>query len=206
MTLFSFKKSATIAFIVALSSISHSVSFAADIQVGKTKAEVCNSCHGPNGNSQNPEVPALAGMPALAISNLLFFYREGNRKNPIMTPMAANLTNADMKDIAAYYAAQTRLTMHQTSPANISAGPALAKQYNCTQCHGPQLQGLQHIPKISGQQKEYLLTQLKGFKAGTRADMDGNMTSAASNLNENDMVILSDYIAGLADRPAPKNE
>jgi len=183
--------------------MSQSVTFAADVQVGKAKAEVCNSCHGPNGNSLNPEIPALAGMPALAISNLLFFYREGNRKNPIMSAMAANLTNAEMKDIAAYYASQPRQTTHQTSPVNLAAGPALATKYNCTQCHGPQLQGLQHIPRISGQQKEYLITQLKGFKAGTRADMDGNMTSAAANLNENDIVVLSDYLAGLPDRPTP---
>ena len=65
------------------------------------------------------------------------------------------------------------------------------------QCHGPALSGLQHIPRLAGQQHEYLRVQLHGFKAGTRADLDGNMTSAAQALSAADIDILADYLAGL---------
>ena len=89
------------------------------------------------------------------------------------------------------------LPKHHTAPANGAAGPELAKKLNCTQCHGPALLGQQHIPRIAGQQPDYLRAQLKGFKAGTRADMDGNMTAAAQALSDKDIEVLVDYIAGL---------
>jgi cytochrome c553 len=115
-----------------------------------------------------------------------------------MTPMAVNLSNADMNDLAAYFAAQKpEPTTHKTDPANAAAAPKLAQQFNCTQCHGPALLGQQHIPRLAGQQHDYLKTQLRGFKAQTRADLDGNMTSAAQALTEKDIDVLVDYIAGL---------
>ena len=85
---------------------------AAHIEVGKEKAQACIACHGPAGNSNNPEIPSLSGQPAQAISTALFRYREGNRKNPIMSPLAANLTNADMNNLAAYFASEKRTTTH----------------------------------------------------------------------------------------------
>ena len=65
------------------------------------------------------------------------------------------------------------------------------------QCHGPALLGLQHIPRLAGQQFEYLKTQMRGLKAQTRADLDGNMTSAAQALTDKDIDVLVDYISGL---------
>jgi cytochrome c553 len=170
----------------------------ADIDAGRQKAQVCFACHGPEGNSANPVMPTLAGQPAQFISIELFQFREGNRKDPQMTPLAANLTNADMNDLAAYFSAQKpRPPSHKTNPANAATAPKLAQQFNCVQCHGKALLGQQHIPRLAGQQFEYLKMQLRGFKAQTRADLDGNMTSAAQALSENDIDALVDYIAGL---------
>jgi cytochrome c553 len=169
-----------------------------DIEAGRQKAQVCVACHGPEGNSANPVMPTLAGQPAQFISIELFQFREGNRKDPQMTPLAANLTNADMNDLAAYFSAQKpRPPSHKTDPANAAIAPKLAQQFNCVQCHGKALLGQQHIPRLAGQQFEYLKMQLRGFKAQTRADLDGNMTSAAQALSENDIDALVDYIAGL---------
>jgi cytochrome c553 len=115
-----------------------------------------------------------------------------------MTPVAASLTNADMNDLAAYFAAQKpRPPSHKTDPANAATAPKLAEQFNCVQCHGKALLGQQHIPRLAGQQFEYLKMQLRGFKAQTRADLDGNMTSAAQSLSEKDIDALVDYMAGL---------
>ena len=172
--------------------------FAADPEAGKARAQVCAACHGEGGNSTNPAVPSIAGQPAQAIEMQLFQFREGNRKDPQMSPMAANLSNADINNLAAYFSSLKMAPPgHRTAPANAAAGPELAKKFNCTQCHGPALLGQQHIPRIAGQQYEYLRTQLRGFKAGTRADMDGNMTSAAQALTDKDVEVLADYIAGL---------
>jgi cytochrome c553 len=171
---------------------------AADPEAGKAKAQVCAACHGPEGNSQNPTVPTLAGQPEQMIATQLYQFREGNRKDAQMSPMAANLSNAEMNDLAAYFAGvKAAPPKHRSSAENAKLGPELAKKYNCTQCHGPELQGQQHIPRLAGQQPDYLRAQLKGFKASTRADMDGNMTSAAQALSDKDIDVLADYLAGL---------
>lgn len=170
---------------------------AADIEAGKKKAALCQACHGPEGNSVVPANPSIAGQPAQFISTALFFFREGNRKDPLMSPIAAQLSNADMNDIAAYFASTKRTTTHKASAESLAAGPAMSQQYMCTQCHGPQLKGTQHIPGIAGQGYDYLLKQLTLFKAKQRADIDGNMTSAAQALGEKEIHILADYISGL---------
>jgi cytochrome c553 len=170
----------------------------ADIEMGRQKAQVCLACHGPAGNSANPVMPSLAGQPAQFIATELYQFHEGNRKDPQMTPIAANLSNADMNDLAAYFSAQKSVPpVHITDPANAAVAPKLAQQFNCVQCHGPTLLGQQHIPRLAGQQYEYLKTQLHGFKAQTRADIDGNMTMAAQALTDKDIDALADYIAGL---------
>lgn len=171
---------------------------AADAEAGKAKAQVCVACHGEGGNSGNPQIPSLAGQPAQMIATQLYQFREGNRKNEQMSPMAANLSNAEMNDLAAYFASlEPASPKHRTSAQNAELGPQLAKKFNCTQCHGPALLGQQHIPRLAGQQPAYLRTQLTLFKASKRADMDGNMTSAAQALSEKDIEVLVDYLAGL---------
>jgi len=170
---------------------------AVDAEAGKQKAAVCAACHGEAGNSTNPAVPSIAQQPAQFISTALFMFREGNRKDPQMSPMAKGLSNADMNDLAAFFAAQKAAPpAHKSKPENAKAGPELAQKFNCTQCHGRGLLGQQHIPRLAGQQLEYLRIQLRGFKAQTRADIDGNMTSAAQALSEQDIEVLSDFLAG----------
>jgi cytochrome c553 len=172
---------------------------AADIESGRQKAALCEACHGPGGNSVIPANPSIAGQPAQFISTALFFFREGNRKDPQMSPIAAGLSNADMNDLAAYFSSlKATPPAHRPSPENAAAGPGLAARLMCTQCHGPALLGQQHIPRLAGQQPDYLRVQLLGFKAKTRSDIDGNMTSAAQALSDKDIEVLVDYLPGLA--------
>jgi cytochrome c553 len=116
-----------------------------------------------------------------------------------MTPVAKTLSNAEMNELARHFSRQKPASpSHKTAPENAAAGRGLAEKFNCVQCHGPALAGLQHIPRLAGQQYEYLKAQLRGFKAQTRADLDGNMTSAAQALSDKDIEVLADYLAGLA--------
>ena len=171
---------------------------AADAEADRNKAAVCAACHGEGGNSMNPANPSLAQQPEQFIATSLFMFREGNRRDPQMSPMAANLSNADMNDLAAYFSRQkASAPKHKASAENERAGAELASKFNCTQCHGPRLMGLQHIPRLAGQQYEYLRTQLRLFKAGKRADSDGNMSAAAQALTEKNIEVLVDYIAGM---------
>jgi len=159
---------------------------------------LCAACHGEAGNSTNPAVPSLAGQPAQFISLQLFMFREGNRKDPQMSPIASGLSNADMNELAGYFSGQKPAApSRKTAPENAVAGRKLTEQHHCVQCHGSALLGLQHIPRLAGQQFAYLRAQLRGFRAKTRADFDGNMTSAAELLSEKDIEILADYLSGL---------
>ena len=79
----------------------------------------------------------------------------------------------------------------------MSEGKRLSAQNNCVACHAANLMGQQHIPRLAGQRREYLSDQLRSFKVSTRGELDGVMTSAAQGLTEQDMDILSEYMAGL---------
>ena len=171
---------------------------AADIDAIEKKAAMCAACHGAQGNSTNPAMPSLAGQPKQFITTQLIMFREGNRKDPQMSPVAASLSNADINDFGTYFSAQTPAPpARQMDPDKVAASRRLTEQHHCVSCHGPELKGQQHIPRLAGQQAVYLRAQLRGFKASTRFDMDGTMTSAAQPLSGKDIDMLAEYLSGL---------
>jgi len=169
-----------------------------DAEAGRQKAEPCAACHGPHGNSETPGVPSLAGQPARYIILALYQFRAGRRRSEAMSPFAAPLADEDLGDLAAYFSAQAPAPPRHTADATkAEAARQLAQQAHCVQCHGPALTGQEHIPRIAGQDYDYVLAQLHGFKAATRPDIDGLMTSAAQPLADADIAVLADYLAGL---------
>jgi cytochrome c553 len=162
------------------------------------KLAPCAVCHGASGNAGAPEVPSLAGQPKQFITTQLVMFREGRRLNPAMNAIVATLSNAEINAMGSYYAAQVLIpAVPAQAEAIAQAGRARTEQLNCVQCHGAALKGQQHIPRLAGQQAEYLRVQLQGFKAQTRFDMDGNMTSAAQALTPADIDSLSAYLSAL---------
>ena len=177
--------------LITLTSAAH-----AGPEEGRAKAQVCAACHGADGNSAIPGTPSLAGQPAQFVVSALYMFREGRRVNAQMSPFAEKLSNADLNDLAAYYASQKLAAPTAKMPAEQAAkARAIAEKNNCVSCHTPTLIGQQHIPRVAGQNKAYLLEQLKGFKAGTRADIDGTMTSAAQGLAVDELELMADYLA-----------
>ncbi len=174
----------------------------AGVEEGRAKAQTCIACHGPSGNSANPAIPSLSGQPKQFIVSALFQFREGKRVNAQMSPFAANLTNADLNDLAAYFSAQVIAPdQTKTSASNMTEGRQLSVRNNCVACHAANLMGQQHIPRLAGQHKAYLRDQLRSFKASTRGEMDGVMTSAAQALTEQDIDVLAEYLSGLPTSP-----
>lgn len=189
---------AAAALLCALAAALPGVAAGADAEAGRQKAQLCMACHGENGNSAQAAFPSLAAMPGQFIVSALYQFREGKRVNAIMSPMAANLTNADLNDLAAYFSAQKlRPPTATIAPERATQGRMLALKNNCTACHAATLIGQQHIPRLAGQQREYLAVQLSAFRAGTRAEMDGVMTSAAQGLSAEDIDLLADYLSTL---------
>jgi cytochrome c553 len=171
---------------------------AADLEAGKQKAQVCASCHGPDGNATIPGTPSLAGQPPMFTHWQLIKFRDGRRKDPQMSPFAQNLSDSDMADLAAYYGAQRpRARLATTDPAKVATGRQLAERHHCTSCHRPELDGQQQVPRLAGQDYDYLLKLLRGFKAQTASDLDGTMTMAAQPLSQDDIVNLVHFLASL---------
>lgn len=79
---------------------------AADIEAGKAKSATCVACHGPAGVSTNPLWPNLAGQHEAYLAKQIKAFRDGERNDPLMAPMVAALTDDDIANLAAYYAAQ----------------------------------------------------------------------------------------------------
>ncbi|MGI9025600.1 MAG: c-type cytochrome [Burkholderiaceae bacterium] len=77
---------------------------AADAAAGKAKAQVCTVCHGPQGLSTQPDAPNLAGQPELYLAAQLRAFRSGERRQEVMTLMAKPLSDADIANLAAWYA------------------------------------------------------------------------------------------------------
>ena len=170
----------------------------ADLEAGRKKAGPCAACHGPDGNAAIPGTPSLAGMPTFYTHWQLIMYRDGRRRDPQMTPFGVNLTDADMADLAAYYAAQRpRRRPAATDPARVAEGERLAALHHCTSCHRPDLSGQQQVPRLAGQDFDYLLRLLRSFKARTATDLDGIMTMSAQPLREEDIVSLVHFLASL---------
>ena len=171
---------------------------AADLEAGRRDAAaVCASCHGADGNSTNSRAPSLAGQPVFYLQWQLILFRDKRRVDAEMSPFAANLTDAQMGDLAAYYAAQTPRPPPGVSsdPKKIAAGRAASERYHCVSCHARDFAGQQYAPRLAGLSYEYLLRQLRGFKAQTRGELDGTMATAAQPLSEEDIESLAHYIA-----------
>ncbi|SNS55244.1 Cytochrome c553 [Noviherbaspirillum humi] len=170
----------------------------ADVEAGKRKAETCAACHGPNGNSANGMYPVLAGQTARYLYLQLRDFKEERRKDPVMSPMAANLSKEDMQDLSEYFAAQKAAPLKvKTDPEKVKLGAAKANDTLCSMCHLGGLKGQNEIPRLSGQHPEYVEKQLKAFRERTRTNDGGNMTSVSRTLTDDDITNLAQYIASL---------
>ena len=171
-----------------------------DVEAGRQKAAECAACHGVDGNATQPGIPSLAGHPAYYTHWQLVMFRNQRRRDPQMAPIAAKLSDEDMADLAAYFAAQVsrpRAGRQAVDAATREAGQRLASTYYCTSCHGPKLLGQEAVPRLVGQDHQYLLKRLRGYKTRTTSDLEGFMTSSAQPLTDEDVEILARYIASL---------
>src|SRR5688572_33139320 len=174
-------------------------------------AQVCAACHAADGNSIGPANPKIAGqVPEYLHKQLVDFKAQGGKKpareNAVMTGMVANLSDADMKNLAAYYSGQ-KLKPAAAADKDLAAlGQKLWRGGNaqtgvpaCAGCHGPAGAGIPaQYPRLSGQFAEYIATQLKAFKEGSRAnDPNGMMRGVASRLSEREIRAVAEYAAGL---------
>ncbi len=173
------------------------------VEAGQQKSAVCMACHGPDGNSLNPEWPNLAGQHAGYTAAQLAAFKSGQRQNPLMSPMAMGLTEQDMLDLAAYYEAQAPAAL-EADPALVEAGRKLYLGGDqekgvaaCIACHGPTGRGnpMALYPAVAGQHATYAASALRAYAAGERAN--AMMQEIAARMSEEDIAAVSSYIQGL---------
>lgn len=175
-----------------------SSAMAQDIEAGRTKSQACAACHGADGNSPSGQFPNLAGQTWRYIYVQLKDYKEGRRSDPVMTAMAAPLSRQDMIDIGNYFAAQkAKPSTFKADEAKVRLGRAKADENLCSMCHLGGFAGQNEIPRVAGQQYDYIVKQMRDFKARTRTNDAGNMTSVAQSLSETDIENLAHYLTSL---------
>jgi cytochrome c553 len=168
--------------------------------------KVCGACHGADGNSTSPTYPNLAGQQPEYIYKQLTEFKSGARKNSIMAPNVTALSNDDMLNLAAYFSGQQPKARLAKDAALSAEGGKVYKGGNagsgvpaCASCHGPAGSGIPvQFPRLAGQHSKYVLTQLKNFRSGDRANDGGKMMQViARKLTDQEMKAAAEYISGL---------
>ena len=177
----------------------------ADVAAGQAKfTAVCAACHGADGNSGTPANPRLSQQHDAYIVKQLQEFKSGKRPNPIMQGFTAQLSEQDMKNIAAYLVTQKAKTNFAKDKDLVALGEKIYRGGvqkrdlpACAGCHSPNGAGIPaQYPRLSGQHADYTASQLVAFRDGVRKNSP-QMSQIASKLNDREIRAVSDYIAGL---------
>jgi cytochrome c553 len=175
-----------------------------NVKNGSDAAGVCAGCHGQNGMSPSPPFPNLAGQSAFAIYKQLHDFKSGARMNDLMSSVVQGLTDDQIADVAAHFAALTRGTL---DPQNATLGdPEIVRLVEggdpsravpgCASCHGARAGGPIETPTLAGQRKEYLSAQLDAYAKGARHnDIYARMRAIAAKLTPDEMEHVAQYYA-----------
>ena len=175
-------------------------------QVQSIVNQVCAACHGADGNSPLAMNPSLAGQHAGYLLKQLKEFKSGARSNPVMMAMVANLSDDDMRNLSAHYASQPARALAAKDKDLAAQGAKLYRGGNlekgvaaCAGCHSANGAGIPvQYPRLAGQHPDYVLAQLKAFRAEERAnDPNRMMRAVSSKLSDKDMAALAEYISGL---------
>lgn len=173
-------------------------------------SQVCAACHGPDGNGTASVNPKLAGQhPDYLYKQLQNFKVKAGatvaeRSNPIMAAFATQLSEPDMRNVAAFYAGQKLNHSAAKSKESVELGQKIyrggiaAKEVPaCAGCHSPNGAGIPaQFPRLAGQYADYTEAQLVGFRQGSRKN-SAQMSSISSRLSDVEIKAVSDYVAGL---------
>jgi cytochrome c553 len=165
---------------------------------------LCESCHGPGGNSVTPLTPSIAGQPVVFLENQLVFFREGLRTAPVMMPVMKGVTDAEITALARHFSEQEARPAGAVpaDPAAVARGRQIADARRCKRCHLANYEGHSQVPRLAGQRADWLLDSMKAFRDGKRAGGDTMMTDVLDGLSDTDLAALTAYLASLPPAPA----
>jgi cytochrome c553 len=206
--------------LLTMGAVNTAMAVEGNVDAGEAKAAMCGACHGATGISPSPTYPNLAGQKDAYIIKQLTDFKSGARTDMMMAPMAANLSEQDMADLAAYFSVQKRsnakaaATGDSSAPATAAAAGSVEvitstgakaiyagdvkagqnKSAMCASCHGADGNSpIAIYPKLAGQSASYIAKQLADFKSGDR--VDPVMAGMVAALSEQDMNDIAAYFA-----------
>jgi cytochrome c553 len=172
---------------------------AGDVAAGREKARICAGCHGANGISVSPGIPSLAGQRDQFTQWQLVFFRSGRRPNLLMGPIVAQLSDADIRDLGAYYAslpANAQPAGGKPDEALLAKGQAIVAEHHCANCHTETFRGERAAPSIADQREDYLAKALADYRSAARPSVGvAAMTEAAAGLNDDEIAAIAKYLA-----------
>ncbi len=170
---------------------------AADVRAQQPqRLELCMACHGPQGNSQIPTIPSLAGQPRIFMENQLVLIREGLRDIPAMKGTLDGLKDADLIVLAKYFSEQTPVPLAgAVDAARFERGQALARGMLCGTCHLPDYKGREQMPRLAGQHEAFLRAVMEEYRDKPGPGRDTVMTNALGGLNNQHLDDLAHFLA-----------
>ena len=159
----------------------------------------CAACHGAQGVSAIPQFPSLAGQPRVFLENQMVLIREGLRDIAAMKGTLDGLKDADLVQLARHFEALPP-PPPSTAPVNaerLQRGKDLARAALCGTCHLPDYRGQQQIPRLAGQQENFLLDTMKQFRDHAGPGRDTLMSAALRGINDEQIADLAHYFARL---------
>ena len=159
----------------------------------EAKAQLCAACHGDKGTPTDPKtIPVIWGQEQSYLMKQLRDFRSGERNSAIMSPLAKNLAEGDLRKIAAYFAAKSwpaqRAAAATPSPPNGIA--------QCQPCHQPNFEGGPPAPRLAGLSYEYLLAAMRSFAADIRTNNE-DMPKFMRALTDSELEAMARYLSAL---------
>jgi cytochrome c553 len=173
-------------------------SAAAYAETIEEKAEICGACHGLKGVPEDKSIPIIWGQNAGYLYLQFRDFQKGARKDERMTPIAQNVVKADALALADYFAAKAwpATRAPAASKAETDIAMVAIKSVVCTSCHLEQFQGDSSVPRLAGQQHDYLLKTMMDFRNRTRGNNPG-MSDLMNTITPEQITAVASYLAGL---------
>jgi cytochrome c553 len=162
------------------------------------KIQLCQACHGEDGNSKTAKIPSLAGQPAFFVLNQLFLMREGVRKVEAMAPIVKDLKDDDLTGLSEYFAKlPAKRSDEPVDVALAKKGAEVANHRLCRSCHLPSLAGQEQMPRLARQRIDYLTETLKSYRDSPRPGADTAMSAAIVGATDDEIAALAHFAASL---------
>lgn len=166
--------------------------------------ERCQDCHGITGQSSDPDYPKLAGQNADYMTRQLANFKTGVRTNRDMQREVADLTGGEMRALALYYSEQRLVPDIAFDPEQADIGREIDFGGNpdtgvaaCVTCHGPEARGAMYLPRLAGQHRKYIISQMHAFIDHSRSASGLVMHSVVEHITEAEIVAVAHFLSGL---------